>query len=174
MEPLHWLQGQGEPLAFANSSFDLIFSVDVIHHLHDVPGFYREVSRTLRPDGLLCTVTDSADIIHQREVLSGYFPGTVAIELARYPRVSQLEEWMERAGLRDLATVTVEDRYEITNAQPFRDRAFSSLHLIPEDAWRAGLDRLEHDLARGPISGASRYVCVWGRMPRELASGRWR
>jgi hypothetical protein len=63
--------------------------------------------------------------------------------------------------------VVVEDVYALTSAQPFRDKAFSSLHLIPEAAWRAGLERLERDLARGPVRGVSRYACLWGRTPEE-------
>ena len=59
----------------------------------------------------------------------------------------------------------VEAPYEITSTQPFRDRAYSSLHLIPEEAWQAGLERLEQDLAQGPVQGISRYACVWGQRP---------
>ena len=65
-----------------------------------------------------------------------------------------------RAGLE---VVTVEAPYEIASAQPFRDKAYSALHLISEDAWQAGLERLERDLARGPVRGVSRYACVWGQ-----------
>nr|NIV32683.1 hypothetical protein [Anaerolineae bacterium] len=46
-----------------------------------------------------------------------------------------------------------------------RDRAYSALHLIPVEAWRAGLERLERDLARGPVRGAARYACAWARKP---------
>ena len=161
--PVHWLQGQAERLPFAGQSLDLIFSVDVIHHVADRPAFYRQAARALRPGGWLCTVTDSAEIIRRREILSGYFPETVAIELARYPRLTQLEAWMAAAGLVEIEAPVVKAPYEIADARPFRDRAYSSLHLISDDAWRAGLARLERDLARGPVRGVSRYACVWGR-----------
>lgn len=160
-----WLQARAEHLPFAAHGLDLAFSVDVIHHVADRAGFYQEVARLLRPGGRLCTVTDSASIIRQREVLSGYFPETVEIELARYPRLAEIETWLAEAGLVERHIVTVEEPYEITGAQPFRDRAYSSLHLIPEEAWRAGLARLERDLEHGSVRGASRYVCVWGRKP---------
>jgi ubiquinone/menaquinone biosynthesis C-methylase UbiE len=162
-EHVTWLLGRAEHLPFAADVFDLIFSVDVIHHLLDKAAFYREVLRVLRPGGLVCTVTDSADIIQRREILSGYFPETVDIELARYPGIAQLQGWMAQAGLPALDIITVEEPYELTSAQPFHDRAYSSLHLIPEEAWRAGLVRLERDLAHGPIRGLSRYACVWAR-----------
>jgi ubiquinone/menaquinone biosynthesis C-methylase UbiE len=165
-EPVTWLQGRAESLGFAGDAFDLIFSVDVIHHIGDKGAFYHEAARVLRPGGWVCTVTDSAEIIHHREILSGYFPETVERELDRYPRLAQLEAWMAAAGLVGLVTVTVEAPYEITDAQPFHDQAYSSLHLISERAWRAGLARLERDLARGPVRGIARYACVWGRHPR--------
>jgi len=166
-----WLLGRAEQLAFAGGTFDLVFSVDVIHHVADKPAFYREAARVLRPGGRLCTATDSAEIIRRREILSGYFPETVEKELARYPRLAQLESWMLEADLggpstklrAGLEVVTVEAPYEIASAQPFRDKAYSALHLISEDAWQAGLERLERDLARGPVRGVSRYACVWGQ-----------
>jgi ubiquinone/menaquinone biosynthesis C-methylase UbiE len=161
-EPVRWLRGRAEHLPFAGDAFDLLFSVDVIHHVADKGAFYREAERTLCPGGWVCTVTDSAEIIRRREILSGYFPETVEIELARYPRVARLESWMVESGLVDLEVLTVEEPFQLTSARAFRDRAYSSLYLIPEDAWRAGLERLEHDLARGPLRGASRYVCIWG------------
>ena len=162
-ERVRRLLGAAQALGFARGAFDLIFSVDVIHHVGDRAAFYLGAARVLRPGGLLCTVTDSPEMIRRREILSGYFPEMVEIELARYPRVAQLQAWADAAGLEALGVAEVEEPYEVTNAQPFRDRAYSSLHLIPAEAWRAGLERLERDLARGPVRGAARYACVWAQ-----------
>jgi SAM-dependent methyltransferase len=158
-----WVLGHAEQLCFADRAFDLIFSVDVIHHIPSKVAFFQQAARALRLGGRLCTVTDSEDFIRRREVLSGYFPETVRVDLDRYPRLTQLEAWMSAAGLADIQIVTVEQPYEITSAQPFRDKAYSCLQLISEKAWQAGIDRLEQDLASGPIRGAQRYACVWGR-----------
>jgi ubiquinone/menaquinone biosynthesis C-methylase UbiE len=162
-ERVTWQQGSAERLNFADEAFDLIFSVDVIHHVADKAAFYREVARALKPGGQVCTVTDSADIIRKREILSNYFPKTVEVELARYPRIAQLENYMRQVDLMGPTIVTVEEPYELDSAQPFRAKAHSSLHLIPEEAWRRGLAHLERDLAKGPVRGTSRYVCVWGQ-----------
>jgi ubiquinone/menaquinone biosynthesis C-methylase UbiE len=162
-----WVQGQAESLGFEDRTFDLVFSVDVIHHVADRATFYCQIARVLRPGGRLCTVTDSAEIIRRREILSGYFPETVQIELARYPRLNQLEAWMAAAGLVAFGRATVEAPYQITCSQPFRDRAYSSLHFISEEAWQAGLARLERDLARGPVCGTARYACLWGCRPGQ-------
>jgi ubiquinone/menaquinone biosynthesis C-methylase UbiE len=161
--PVHWLVGRAEQLPFGDDSLDLVFAVDVIHHVTDRPAYFREAARVLGPGGRLCTVTDSADMIRRREILSGYFPETVPHELARYPRLIELEALMAGAGLVAGPVTAVEATYEITSTRPFRDRAYSALHLIPEAAWRSGLARLEQDLARGPLRAVSRYTCVWGR-----------
>jgi SAM-dependent methyltransferase len=39
------------PLPFKGSSFDAAISLDVVLHLRDRPGFFREVARVLRPGG---------------------------------------------------------------------------------------------------------------------------
>ena len=164
-EPVLWLQARAEELPFAPASADLVFSVDVIHHVADPAAFFRQAARVLRPGGRVCSVTDTEEIIRQREILSGYFPETVAVELQRYPKLAELQAWSAGAGLVDFQAVTVEQPYTLESARPFRDRAFSSLHLISEEAWQAGLDRLERDLARGPVHGVSRYACVWAERP---------
>jgi ubiquinone/menaquinone biosynthesis C-methylase UbiE len=145
---------------------DLVYSVDVIHHVSDKSAYYHEVARVLKPGGQVCTVTDSADIIRQRENLSAYFPETVEVEMARYPRIAQLQAAMAAVGLLTSAAVTVSESYELTDTQPFRDKAYSSLHLISERAWKAGLAQMERDLVCGPIRGMSRYTCLWGSKPR--------
>lgn len=169
-EPVAWVQGRAEALCFRAGSFDLIFSVDVIHHVVDKLAYYREAMRALRPGGRICTVTDSEEIIRRREILSGYFPETVARELDRYPPIAQLTAWQVAAGLQGFEVVIVEQPFGLTSAEPFRAKAYSSLHLISEEAWRAGLERLEQDLEKGPIPTTVRYACVWGRKPgREAA-----
>ncbi|HSJ56474.1 MAG TPA: class I SAM-dependent methyltransferase [Anaerolineae bacterium] len=160
-----WLVARAEALPLAAHSFDLVFSVDVIHHVRDRAGYFRQVARVLRPGGRVCTVTDSAEIIHKREILSGYFPETVEVELARYPRLAEIETWMVEAGLRNYRVEVVEEPYLVTDAGPYHDRAYSSLHLIPDEAWRAGVARLERDLAGGPVQAVSRYACVWADAP---------
>jgi len=152
-------------MCFSARSFDLVFSVDVIHHVGEKLAFYRQAARALRPGGGICTVTDSEEIIRRREILSGYFPETVARELDRYPPIAQLKEWQVTAGLQEFEVVIVEQPLDLTSAQPYRAKAYSSLHLISEEAWRAGLERLEHDLEKGPIPTAVRYACVWSRKP---------
>lgn len=159
--------GQAELLPFGDGFFDLIYSVDVIHHVQDKPAGYREMFRALKPGGRISTVTDSEDIIRRREPLASYFPETVEVELRRYPPVADLRAWMTAAGFTHISEVVVETRRELQDIRPYREKAFSSLHLISEEAFRQGIARMEADLRSGPLPWVSRYVLVWGDKPGE-------
>lgn len=152
--------GAGD-LAFDDDFFDLVFSVDVIHHVQDRFGFFRENLRVLKPGGTLCTVTDSEWIIKNR-LLAKYFPETIDADLARYPRIWELNKIMEQAGFNDINEEAVEFTFELDDIRPYQDKAFSCLHLISEDAFNKGIERMETDLREGPIKNVSRYLLLWG------------
>jgi len=156
------VQGRAESLPFGDDSFDIVVSTDVIQHIGDRDAYFKEAARMLRPEGHIVTVTDSHDDIRRRVPLSSHFPETVEIELQRYPPVPQLLEEMARAGFVEPRLVDVSRNYELDDIQAYRDRAFSSLLLIDDEAFRRGIDRLEADLARDPIPCVSLYTMIWG------------
>ena len=109
---------------------------------------------------------------------AAYFPETVAVELARYPTIGRLDEVLRAAGLEPHRVERTATPYELADVTPFRELAFSSLALIGEDAHRAGLERLEADLARGPVAAVDSHVLVWAAKPRgsggtSLVQGCW-
>jgi ubiquinone/menaquinone biosynthesis C-methylase UbiE len=159
---VHFQPGKAERLDFPPDFFDLVFSVDVIHHLDDRLAYFREAYRVLRAGGKGCTVTDSEWIIRHRQPLTVYFPETVEIELGRYPRIAELGEFMERVGFGEITESTVEFAYPLTDIQAYRDKAFSSLLFIPEAAFQRGIERMEQDLRAGPIQCVPRYLLLWG------------
>jgi len=163
--------GRAEQLDFETGSFDLVFSVDVIHHVNDHAAYFQEVFRVLAPGGLVCTVTDSEWIIRHREPLAVYFPDTVEVDLRRYPRMTDLQAFMEGAGLDGIKETLVELSYEVTDSSPYAGKAFSALHLLSREAFEQGLERMERDLQAGPIPGVSRYVLLWGSKGASLPSG---
>jgi SAM-dependent methyltransferase len=165
-ENVHFQQERAEAVGMPPTSLDLVFSVDVIHHITDRPVYYREAYRLLAPQGRICTVTDSAWIIRHRQPLSTYFPETVEYELARYPRIDSLREMMIDAGFDEIDESTVESSYMLTDIQIYRDKAFSALHLISERAFARGIARMEQELNRGPLPCIARYTLLWGTKGR--------
>jgi SAM-dependent methyltransferase len=108
-------RGRAEQLDCPDDYFDLVFSVDVIHHVSDRQAYALEAHRVLRKGGRICTATDSEEIIRRRQPISTYFPDTVDLELQRYPRISDLREMMRVAGFAELQETTVELAYAIHN-----------------------------------------------------------
>jgi ubiquinone/menaquinone biosynthesis C-methylase UbiE len=158
----HFHLGRAEHLDFPVAFFDMVFSVDVIHHVSDYSMYFREVYRVLQRGGKMLTATDSEDIIRRRQPLSIYFPETIEIELRRYPCISELKGRMLQVGFRDLEETVVEFPYSLTDIQIYRDKAFSCLHLISDDAFGRGIARMEQDLRDGSIPCVSRYLLLWG------------
>ncbi|MGI9252438.1 MAG: class I SAM-dependent methyltransferase, partial [Thermomicrobiales bacterium] len=157
--------GSAEALDFEADQFDLVYSVDVIHHVNDRPAFFAETHRVLRPGGKLCTATDSHHDITRRIPLSSHFPETIPVELERYPSIGTLSQEMMRAGFSAIFEEHAERTYELTDISGYRNKAYSSLHLIDDDAHARGLERLEQDLLAGPIEALSLYTLLWG-VPR--------
>jgi ubiquinone/menaquinone biosynthesis C-methylase UbiE len=162
-QKVRFLPGRAEALEIPDCAFDLIFSVDVIHHVGDREAYFREAWRVLAHGGRLCTVTDSEAIIRQRRPLAVYFPETVEADLNRYPALKALELWVVKAGFHEIMEARVDFSYTRDDIQAFREQAYSCLHLIPKEAFRRGLRRMEEDLEKGPIECISSYVLLWGR-----------
>ncbi len=150
---------------YPSDRFDLVFSVDMIHHVADVPAYFGGVSEILKRGGRICTVTDNEEIIRGRVPLSTYWPETVPRELSRYPSLDRLEDLMRQAGFDDLFTLTVSHQYRLTSVEPFERKVFSSLHLIRAEDFERGLSQLRKDLARAPLIASVSYILLWGTKP---------
>jgi len=159
---VHFQVNRAEDMGFPPGLFDLVFSVDVIHHVEDRPAYFQEAYRVLADGGKVCTVTDSEWIIRQRQPLAVYFPETIESELDRYPRIPELRDLMEQTGFDGVSEELVEFPYQLRDIRAYRDKAYSALHMIPEDAFQRGIDRMQRDLRVGPIRCVSRYVLLWG------------
>jgi SAM-dependent methyltransferase len=162
-----YLAGDAHRLPFQAALFDLVFSVDVIHHLAWPADHFEEVARVLGLGGRLVTVTQSHAQIRARPVLARYFPETVAADLARYPGTADLIGIMEGCGFKAAREVMVEVPRQLTDADAFAEKAFSVLHLIPAAAFRAGLERLEAALTEGPLPAPERFTLLVGEVRQE-------
>ena len=166
---IQFSSGHAENLAFPGESFDLTFSVDVVHHIADRKQALSEAMRVLRPKGRLCIVTDSAEILRTRQPQSIYFPQTVEVELSRYPAIDLLRTELIAAGFADIAETVVEFSTVLPDLEPYRAKVFSSLRLISEEAFASGMARLERDFQQSPIPWVSRYLMLWGTKPAPPA-----
>jgi hypothetical protein len=56
---------------------------------------------------------------------------------------------------------TAKFTYALENADAYKEKAFSCLHLISHEAHARGVARMTEDLLRGPIACGSRYTMLW-------------
>jgi SAM-dependent methyltransferase len=152
-------------LDLPEGSLDLIFSVDMIHYVREPSRYFAGAFRALKPGGVLCTATDSEWIIRNRIPVARYFPATVEVELARHHPIEALLRDLGTAGFTDRQQRVFESTYELTDATKYREKAFSSLHLIPQDEFEAGVTALTAELAKGPIRANNRTCAVLARRP---------
>ncbi|MDY6835144.1 MAG: methyltransferase domain-containing protein [Chloroflexota bacterium] len=153
--------GSADILDFPSESFDLVFSVDVIHHVNRYQTFFHEAYRILRTEGKICTVTDSEEIIRHRQPLSTYFPETIEVDLNRYPPLNELIESMNQIGFRSISQDEVEFTYALDTIQLYQDKAFSCLHLISKESFIQGIEHMQKDIIHGPIPCVPRYALLW-------------
>jgi SAM-dependent methyltransferase len=154
--------GKAEELPFEAQRFDFAFCVNVIHHVEDRPALFREAFRVLDDGGTLCIATESHDMIRTRFVHATHFPETVELDIARYSSIEELSEMAKTAGFRGWRETRVSAEIVVESAEVFEAKAFSSLHLISEDAFTRGIARLKADLARGPLRATEPvFAMLW-------------
>ena len=144
-----------DPLSFATSSVDVVFSEHVIEHIPFVSAiyFFRETFRILKPGGSVRVVCPMLDVLRAAR-LEG--------ERGRRYLETVLDSWLRRreGGLGGAWSARPGDVAGDLPVQRSLSRVWPPVHLGPEDAGRrSGEDRLQ----AGP-GGCRRR----GRQPRLL------
>jgi ubiquinone/menaquinone biosynthesis C-methylase UbiE len=138
---------EAERLPFKDASFDRVTFVLSVH-LVDRPRAFAETRRVLGSDGRLVIATFT-DEHFARFYLNPYFPSLEAIDHARFPTQEQLCDELPAAGFAEPSFATLERRFETPREEVLRRlraRHISTLELLPEDEYQAGLRRAEREL----------------------------
>lgn len=143
--------GTADELGFPDDSFDLVFSQEVLEHLHpdDVPGHFCEAFRVLRPGGVLAVETPNVHTGPQ-DISRGFVPQAEGLHLKEWS-VAELVEQFRRAGFARIRGLL---------APQFLVRRSSLLHCISRVP--ASLKRLE-DLCLSLVPG-QRLRTIVGKM----------
>jgi ubiquinone/menaquinone biosynthesis C-methylase UbiE len=136
--------GDAAHIPLAAGSVDAAWMSTVIHHVPDLTAAARELRRVLRPGAPLLIRSAFAGR-HQAITLFRYFPEAVGV-LDTYPSVAEVEAAFAGAGF---TTAGFEQVRQITAASlreaatTLRREAHTLLQLISDDAYAAGLARLQ-------------------------------
>jgi SAM-dependent methyltransferase len=142
---VRYVLGRAEALPVRTGSLDLGFLSLVYHHLSEPIAAAAELHRALRPGGRVIVRTPA------REALDGYtflrfFPEARALDERRMPSRATVRSAFGAGRLVETGHRIVEQRIADGPAAycaRIRERALSSLQLIPDDAFGRGLAALE-------------------------------
>lgn len=129
-----------ERFPYEDGFAELLFCVDVVHHLSKYSTFFSEAFRVCKNGGKLIIVTDSEEDIRNRS-LTRFFPEILDIELRRYPRVQELKDHASSAGFAVQPPRGASGYIEIDEGfiRNVREKCSSAMRLISETTFQQGL-----------------------------------
>ena len=173
------IRGHADQLAFARASFDLVFCVHALHHFDAPREFVSAAHRLLRPGGAIAVIGMNPHAGRDRWYIYDYFPGTYETDLRRYPSPGAIIDWMIAAGFGitgwRVAARIIDTRAgrAVWNDPILQKNGTSQLTLLSDEAYTAGLARIEAALMRAGAAGESvifpvdiSLALVWGRVPQ--------
>lgn len=172
------LAGRAEQLPFAGDTFDVVYCVNVLHHVTGKRVFLSEARRVLRPGGCLMTIGLDPHAEIDRWFVYDYFEPTRAADCERYPTASTIRHWLEELGFTGARTNVAQ---HVAIRMPAREaidtghvdkRSTSQLAILSEQEYASGLARLERDCGVAESRGETlvletdlRLYATYARMP---------
>ena len=140
---VRFVRADARRLPFSDARFDFAYALLLIHHLADVPGFFRELYRVMR-DGKAAILTCSHDWISHHP-MTRFFPSFASIDLARFPPIDPVRRWLRDAGFVNVEAFPVKTTpytADMDYVNRVADKWVSTLQLIPEAEFQQGLQKL--------------------------------
>ncbi len=153
-------RGRAEDLPFTDGWFERAVLRLVAHHVERERAF-PELARVLAPGGRLVIATFATDHL-DGFWLNPFFPTVERIDRERFPDPAVLQSELLAAGFaaartRRLVQPRVVDR--ATALERIRGRFISTLNLVPDDEFTAGLARAERELP-DPVETELRWAIL--------------
>jgi ubiquinone/menaquinone biosynthesis C-methylase UbiE len=142
---VQWMLGDVEALELESEGFDCALMSLMMHHVADHLAAFRGVHRVLRPGGVFLIRQGTLEQI-LNDPMHRFFPETIGVDLARTPMRREIERWLKEAGFAEVSAELVKQMpYTCAEEamQEFRLRVMSSLQMISDEAYYAGLNRAE-------------------------------
>lgn len=140
-------QGTAEALPFKDAWFDRAV-LRLVVHLVERPRALPELARVLAPGGRIAVATFAPDHF-EWYWLVGVFPEVGEIDRVRFPDPRTLEAELAVAGFTGARTRLLPQRGRLSREEALariRGRYISTLRLLDDDAFTAGLERAEREL----------------------------
>jgi ubiquinone/menaquinone biosynthesis C-methylase UbiE len=156
---LNLILGRASRLPFSNASFEMIFCVNALHHFQHQPEFITEARRLLRPGGTLAVIGMDPRLHRDTYYFYDYFEGMYQTDLGRFPSWGTVLDWMAANHFESVEWQTVERIVdhkrgsEVLNDPYLQKHSQSQLALLSDEAYAAGIRRIEEALTRDRSTG---------------------
>lgn len=147
----HFLEGDATLLeGVPENHFDLVYMVDVIHHIKDINSLFHAVRRVLKPGGKVFVFSDHYAHIRNR-LTTRYFPETLSAELSRYQDYPELRDALQKNHYQSITEGQVllgtDPDFGPKLLEIAKVKGYSMFGLITEDALAHGIALLESDIS---------------------------
>jgi SAM-dependent methyltransferase len=144
-----WVGGRGERLPLREACCRAAWLSAVVHHLDDLPAAAGELRRVLRPGGPVLIRQAFPGRLDGITLFRRFFPAAAEIA-ARFPTVDEVAGAFAAAGFR-VETLRTVAQLSAPSLAAYRDairlRADTTLRLLPDEAFAAGLAAVERAAA---------------------------
>ncbi|MGH2994934.1 MAG: class I SAM-dependent methyltransferase [Gaiellaceae bacterium] len=140
-------RGEAEKLPFRDGWFERVVCRLVVH-LVDRPRAFREMLRVLAPGGRAVVATFAPEHF-EWYWLNDLFPSVLEIDRARFPTVDMLSRELGDAGFPNVRFLRFGQQGSLTREaalERIRGRYISTLRLLSDEEFAAGLTRAEDEL----------------------------
>lgn len=167
-DDINFFQGDAVTLkSFADGEFDIVYMVDVIHHIKDIKTMLSNINRVLKKDGMVFVFTNSHDYIKNCRLTSKYFPDTIEAELKRYQDGWEIEAAMRETGFSNVGSRYVEyPTIKDAGSQLIalaEKKGYSMFHLIAQEAIDKGIEKIKEDMEKGSVDYYPKDLLVSGQ-----------
>lgn len=159
--------GRAEALPFKDGWFERVV-LRLVVHLVDRPQALPEIARVLSPGGRAAIATFSPGHF-EWFWLTAVFPEVAEIDRERFPASDALAEELLAAGFASTRTTTLTQRGTLSREhalERIRGRYISTLRLLDDEAYAAGLARAERELP-DVIESVLEWAVVSGDVPAQ-------
>jgi SAM-dependent methyltransferase len=153
------IRGDAGLLPFPNETFDLLYCVNAFHHFASPREFIQDARRILRRGGALSITGMDPHSRRGYWYIYDYFPRTKEIDLARFPSVDVLIDWMLSSGFKEVDCRPAEHIRSRKVGDEVLEDAFlqknstSQLVLLTDEEYAAGLALIKADLSQAKAVG---------------------
>lgn len=147
-----WDFQDAQEMTYHDNSFDAVFMSHLLHHVDSPLRVVQECRRILIDSGVLLIRYGAIEQIRD-DVEHTFFPETLPIDEERTPTIRDTEKWLRDAGFTGIQTVeSVQRTYKsaYTHLEAVKFKSTSVLTMIPHEAFKKGILRLEKYINENP------------------------